>query len=73
MASTTVRIDVEARERLRRLEERLGRSTVDTLSLAIDALDRQLAWDDVAAWYADHPSGDADDEAWVDSVARAQG
>lgn len=71
MATTTVRMDVEARERLRVLEEKLGRNTVETLSLAVDALDRQLTWDDVAAWYEANSGPEREDEEWVGLVSRA--
>lgn len=73
MATTTVRIERDARERLRRLEQRLGRTTAETLTLAIDALDRELSWEEVAAFYDEHPERVAEDEDWVHEVARAQG
>jgi len=73
MATTTVRIEVDARERLRRLEQRLGRTTAETLTLAIDALDRELSWEEVAAYYDEHPDPAAEDVAWVREVARAPG
>lgn len=73
MATTTVRIEVDARERLRRLEQRLGRTTAETLTLAIDALDRELSWEAVAAFYHEHPEPAAEDETWLAEVARAQG
>ncbi len=71
MATTTVRMDVEARERLRLLEQKIGRNTVETLTLAVDVLDRQLTWDEVAQWYEANPGAESADEQWVGLVSRA--
>jgi hypothetical protein len=71
--TTTVRIDHETRERLRRVEERLGVTTVEALRRAVDALDADLFWDDVHRYYAENPATPAEDQAWLDQVARAQG
>lgn len=72
MATTTVRIELETRERLRLLEERLGRTTAETLDLAVGALQRQLSWDDVEAYYEAAADLDVDDAAWVDEVGATQ-
>ncbi len=69
---TTVRIDREVRERLRRLERQLGVTTPVALARAVDALDQELFWARVEAHYDDAPLAD-DDAAWIAQVERAQG
>lgn len=71
MATTTVRIDVEARERLRLLEQKVGRNTVETLTLAVEALDRQLTWDEIQSWYEANSGAEPAEEEWVGLVSRA--
>jgi hypothetical protein len=71
-ATTTVRIELTTRERLRLLEDRLGRTTAETLELAVGALQRQLSWDHVEAHYERGSSLDHDEEAWLDQVAAMQ-
>ncbi|MGI8758069.1 MAG: hypothetical protein ACR2K0_02055 [Acidimicrobiales bacterium] len=70
--TTTVRIDRAVRERLRRLEDQLGLSTAEALARAVDALDQELLWRRVDAYYATHPSLDRDDADWAREVERAQ-
>lgn len=73
MATTTVRIAIDARERLRRLEHKLGRNTAETLNLAIEALEMDLAWDDVETWYESNPQPDPEDELWVANLGGTSG
>jgi len=72
-STTTVRIDRETRERLRRAEDRLGVSTIEALRRAVHALDAELFWDDVHRYYEENPELPAEDQQWLDQVARAQG
>lgn len=71
-ATTTVRIDREVRERLRRLEGLLGLSTAEALARAVDALDAELLWRRVETYYAKDPDLSPDDVDWIDEVRRAQ-
>lgn len=70
--TTTVRIDRAVRERLRRVEERLGLTTAEALARAVDSLDREILWTRVGAYYAEHPEVGDEDAGWIDEVQRAQ-
>ena len=71
--TTTVRIDKETREKLRRAEERMGVSTIEALRRAVDALDADLFWDEVERYYEANSTLPEEDREWIAQAARAQG
>jgi predicted transcriptional regulator len=66
MASTTIRLDVTTRDRLRAIAERRRTSLTETLEAAVRELERKELALQVKADYARLR---ADPEAWADYVA----
>ena len=64
MASTTIKVTVELRERVSREAKRRGVTAAALLAEALDELDRQQRWEDVRQAYASLPA----DEGYGDEV-----
>lgn len=69
MATTTIRVDKETHERLQELSRESGRSLIDTIRDATEALGRQRFAYQVAAELADLRT---DEDAWKGYLAEAE-
>lgn len=69
MATTTIRVDKETHERLQELSRESGRSLIDTIRDATEALGRQRFAHQVAAELADLRR---DEDAWKGYLAEAE-
>ena len=69
MATTTIRVDKETHERLQELSKESGRSLIDTIRDATEALGRQRFAHQVAAELA---ALRTDEDAWKAYLADAQ-
>lgn len=69
MATTTIRVDSETHARLHALSRESGRSLIDTIRDATEALSRQRFGHQVAAELA---ALQTDEDAWKDYLAEAE-
>ena len=69
MATTTIRVDKDTHERLQELSRESGRSLIDTIRDATEALGRQRFAHQVAAELA---ALRTDEDAWKDYLAEAE-